>query len=124
MTMATRRPSAPETSKRTRSAVAKTVLHGLAAHPALAILPPLTAFEVERAVERVRLYGQRESIETIGGAIVAGLEEYEACVAAGVSPKVIEVAPPSCVIEYVCRRNVGRHLPVGPLASSRRWPRR
>lgn len=74
-------------------------------HPALAVLPPLTTTELEVAVERVRLYGQTVPIEVLAsGEIVAGIEEYEACRAANITPKVTRVADPPDVVEYVLRR--------------------
>ncbi len=74
-------------------------------HPALAVLPPLTQSELDVGVERVRLYGQTTVIEVLAsGEIVAGIEEYEACRAAKVTPKLTKVAEPPDVVEYVLRR--------------------
>ena len=60
----------------------------LKAHPVLAILPPLSKLEIDRAAERVRLYGQTQAVETVAGKVVNGLEEYEGCLLAGTKPKV------------------------------------
>lgn len=77
----------------------------LKAHPVLAILPPLTKLEIDRAAERVRLYGQTQAVETVAGKVVNGLEEYEGCLLAGTKPKVKAVkVPEGDLIEYVIRR--------------------
>jgi len=83
---------------------------GLKAHRFLEILPGLTKPEVEAVTERVRLYGQREAVETVDGEVVSGWGEYQACLALGVKPNITRVPSPACLIEYVCRRNVGRHF--------------
>jgi len=82
----------------------------LQAHAVLDILPPLSDAERERAAESVRLYGQRDPIEVVNGHIIAGLAEYDACLTAGIAPKVVAIDPPGCLIEYALRRNVPRHL--------------
>lgn len=74
------------------------------AHPALSILPTLTKAEIDRAADRVRLYGQKQKIETLDGAIVGGLEEHEGCLAAGIKPKLTPIKKPSCIVEYVLRQ--------------------
>ncbi len=66
--------------------------------------------EIAVAAERVRLYGQREVIETLNGAVVSGWQEYLACVEAGVVPTYTEIEEPDDLIEYVVRRNIPRHL--------------
>lgn len=58
------------------------------------------------------MYGQRQPIETVDGKIVAGLEEYQACVAAGISPKITPINTPDDLVEYVVRTNIPRHLSV------------
>lgn len=73
-------------------------------HPVLSILPPLTDVELDVAADRVRLYGQTIPIETVKGEIVAGWEEHQACVAAGVPPKTTPIKAPACLVEYVLRR--------------------
>lgn len=73
------------------------------------MLPPLTAAGLAVAVERVKLYGQRTPIEVLDGEIVAGLEEHAACMDAKVKPKTTKIKEPHSLVEYVCRRNVGRH---------------
>jgi DNA methylase len=78
-------------------------------HAVLDILPPLTHQEIQRATERVTLYGQTQTIEVLDRAIVHGLEEYEGCVAAGVTPKLRKIDEPACLVEYVIRR-LPRHL--------------
>jgi len=82
----------------------------LKAHEILGILPPLNKVETKEAIQRVRAYGQREPIETVDGKIVSGWDEYAACVAVKVKPKITKVRRPDCIVEYICRRNVGRHL--------------
>lgn len=83
----------------------------LKAHPHLSILPALTRVELEQAAERVRLYGQREPVEVLDGKIVGGHTEYLACMEAGVKPTITRIKePPACLVEYVVRRNVPRHL--------------
>lgn len=80
-------------------------------HPLIArLLPPASEEEIDRAVERVRLYGQREPIETVEGQIVACHLEYLGCVRARVTPKITKVTAPDDLVEYVVRRNVPRYL--------------
>ena len=79
-------------------------------HPILSILPPLTTDELERSTERVKLHGQSTPIETVDGLIVVGHEEYLACVAAKVKPKVTSIKMPMCITEYIIRHSVPRHL--------------
>jgi hypothetical protein len=74
------------------------------------VFPPLLKEEVERTAERVKMYGQREPIEILDGAIVAGFVEYQACVAAGVQPELTSIEEPADLVEYIVRRNVPRHL--------------
>jgi hypothetical protein len=81
------------------------------AHPLLAgLFPPLTKAEVEVAAERVRHHGQQFPIETINGAIVAGWEEYLACVEAEIVPSYTQIEVPDDLLSYVIRTNVPRHL--------------
>jgi hypothetical protein len=80
-------------------------------HPLVtSLLLALTREELEVATERVRLYGQIDVIEILDGAIVAGLVEYQACVAAGVRPELTVIEAPDELIEHVIRRNIPRHL--------------
>jgi hypothetical protein len=74
------------------------------------LLPPLDAHEVEVAAERVRQYGQREPIEMLDGEIVAGWQEYRACIEVGVVPSYTEITEPQDLVEYIVRRNVPRYL--------------
>ena len=82
----------------------------LTVHALLKLLPALSAVEIQEAAERVRLYGQREPIEVLDGQLVAGLSEYLGCLEAKVTPKVTRIKKPTCIVEYVLRRNVPRHL--------------
>lgn len=82
----------------------------LKAHGLLGILPALTEAEADALNQRVRLYGQREAVETVNDEVVSGWDEYQACLTAGVKPNITKIPSPPCLVEYVCRRNVGRHL--------------
>jgi hypothetical protein len=83
----------------------------LKAHPVLSILPQLEPRELEVAIERVGLYGQRDVIEALrSGEIVAGVVEWQACVGAKLSPRVTIIREPDDLVEFVVRRNVPRDL--------------
>ena len=79
-------------------------------HPILTILPPLTPEELAVAAERVRLYGQQTPIEVLDGKVVVGWEEHQASIDAGIEPSLTRIDAPPCLVEYVLRRNVPRHL--------------
>jgi hypothetical protein len=74
------------------------------------LFPPLGKDEIDCVVERVKMYGQREPIEVFGSTIVAGWQEYLACIEAGVVPNYSTVDEPQDLIEYLVRRNVPRSL--------------
>lgn len=81
------------------------------AHPLIiSLFPRLKKEEVELAAERIKLYGQQFPIETINGAVVAGWEEYLACVGAEVIPSYTPVQEPADLLSYVIRTNIPRHL--------------
>lgn len=79
-------------------------------HPILAHIPPLTDHEREQLKARVRTEGQRETIETYRGQIIAGWYEYEACLATKTEPRFTEVEPVGDLVDYMMTRNLPRSL--------------
>jgi hypothetical protein len=97
--------------RRAPRVAARSSMNTFKPHALLAkLLPPASKDEIDNAVERVRLYGQREPVEVLGGVIIAGHLEYVACLKARATPRITTVALPDDLVEYVVRRNVPRHL--------------
>ena len=67
---------------------------------------------LERTIERVCLYGQRERIEVLDGYILVGWGEYEACIAAGVTPRFTPVTVTGSLVDYVVRRNIPEDMTI------------
>lgn len=90
--------------KKCRSATA------LQPHPLLAHIPPLTDLEREQLEARIRTQGQREAIEVYQKQIIAGVYEYEACVATKTAPRFTEVEPVGDLTDYMMGRNLPRSM--------------
>lgn len=81
----------------------------LSPHPLLALLPPLTEPEKETAIERVKSAGPRV-VEVVGGLVVSGWDDYQACLQLGVIPPIVNIEAPACLASHVIARSVGRYL--------------
>ena len=80
-------------------------------HPAAAVFPIMSGREFDELVEDVRANGLREPVVVSGDQLIDGRNRVRACAAAGVVPKVRELARGTDVASWVMSVNVyRRHL--------------